>query len=134
VLDLLDDLLGARCLRQARFPWLLGDPGLSGVRVQLPVDGHWPGLQLVVEYRERQHDRPTPFFDKPEQLTVSGVHRGEQRRIYDERRDRLIPEHGLRLLVVKPADLQEDGRGRLLRQVDADRTALRQLLQRQGLS
>ena len=38
-------------------------------------------------------------------MTVSGVHRGEQRRRYDERRDREIPANGLRLLVIKPDDL-----------------------------
>ena len=133
VLDLLDELLGSRCQRQARFPWLLGDPGSNGTRVQLPVDGYWPDLRMVVEYRERQHDQFTPFFDKPDRTTISGVHRGQQRRMYDARRDQLIPEHGLRLLVVKPSDLISDARGRLLRSVEQDRLNLRQLLKSHGL-
>jgi lambda repressor-like predicted transcriptional regulator len=128
VVDLLDELLGCPGQRQARFPWLLGDPASNGSRVQLPVDAYWPNLALVVEYRERQHDQPTPFFDKPDRLTVSGVHRGQQRQIYDARRDQLIPEHGLRLLVVKPSDVQDDGRGRLRRHVGDDLRALRRLL------
>lgn len=128
MLDLLDEPLGLPCVRQARFPWLLGDPGASGGRVQLPVDGFWPDRQLVVEYRERQHDEATPLFDKPERLTVSGVHRGEQRRLYDERREREVPAHGLRLLVVKPSDLVSDTRGRLLRRAESDRKALQSLL------
>jgi hypothetical protein len=128
VLDLIDTILSLPGLRQHRFPWLLGDPGVSGFRVALPVDGYWPDHKLVVEYRERQHDEATPFFDKPDRLTVSGVHRGEQRRIYDARRDQLIPEHGLRLLVVKPSDLSADGRGRLLRLTQDDLRALRRLL------
>lgn len=133
VLDLLDELLGSRCQRQARFAWLLGDPGSNGAQVQLPVDGYWPDLRLVVEYRERQHDQPTPFFDKPDRMTISGVHRGQQRQIYDARRDQMIPQHGLCLLVVKPADLTADSRGRLLRSVQQDRLALRRLLESQGL-
>jgi hypothetical protein len=56
-----------------------------------------------------------PHFDKPDVLTVSGVHRGIQRRIYDKRRAVEIPAHGLRLIVVKPSDLVADRRGRLLR-------------------
>ncbi len=111
VLDLLDEILGSPCQRQARFPWLVGDPASSGRRAELPVDGYWPDLRLVVEYRERQHDEPTPFFDKPDTTTVSGVHRGEQRRIYDDRRDREIPAQGLRLLIVRPSDLSADSRG-----------------------
>jgi len=78
------------CSRQQRFPRLLGDPGVNGASVALPVDGYWHDLRLIVEYRERQHDKATPFFDKPDRLTVSGVHRGEQRRLYDERRGREI--------------------------------------------
>lgn len=39
-------------------------------------------------------------FDKPDVLTVSGVHREEQRRLYDERKAQLIPENGLRLVVI----------------------------------
>ncbi|MCX5275035.1 hypothetical protein [Streptomyces virginiae] len=79
VVGLCERILGENALPQHRFDWLLGDPGSGGRRVQLPVDAFWPGHQLVVEYRELQHDQPMPHFDKPNRLTVSGVHRGEQR-------------------------------------------------------
>ncbi len=72
--------------------------------------------------------RPTPHFDKPDRLTVSGVHRGEQRALYDARRDTEIPAHGLRLVVVRPADLDADGRGRLRRSEKADLAALKKIL------
>jgi len=52
-----------------------------------------------------QHDQPVEFFDKPDRLTISGVDRGAQRRIYDERRDAQIPEHGLLLWVITPGDV-----------------------------
>ncbi|WP_309751901.1 hypothetical protein [Novosphingobium sp.] len=45
----------------------------------LPVDAWYPELALVIEYRERQHSEAVKFFDQRE--TVSGVGRGEQRRI-----------------------------------------------------
>jgi len=128
VLDLCDELLEERGSREHTFPWLLGDPGKTSARRQLPVDAYYVGHGLVIEYRERQHDEPVAFFDKPERMTVSGVHRGEQRRRYDERRDREIPAHGLRLLVIKPSDLDEDRRGRLHRTRDTDRRALKAIL------
>jgi hypothetical protein len=56
------------------------------------------------------------------------VHRGTQRRIYDERRAVEIPAHGLRLIVVTPRDLNADRRGRLLRSRDEELPALRRLL------
>jgi len=34
---------------------------------------------VFVEYRELQHDHFVTHFDKPDRLTVSGVHRGVQR-------------------------------------------------------
>jgi hypothetical protein len=112
VLDLCDELLNERGLRQHRFEWLLGDPGRTGRQVRLPVDGFWAGHHLVVEYREIQHDHPVAHFDKPDRLTISGVHRGLQRALYDARRDTEIPAHGLRLVVIRPADLAADHRGR----------------------
>lgn len=128
VLALCDEVLGERGLRQHRFDWLLGDSGRSGRRVRLPVDGFWPAHRLVIEYRELQHDRPNAHFDKPHRLTVSGVHRGEQRALYDARRDYLIPENGLRLVVIRPTDLANGSR-RLRRERKADLQTLGEMLQ-----
>ena len=125
VLDLCDEILGEPGQRQARFDWLLGDPGKNGRARTLPVDSYWPRQQLVVEYREIQHDRPVRHFDKPDRLTVSGVHRGLQRARYDQRRDEQIPAHGLRLVIIKPADLASNRRGRLLRNRTDDLQPLR---------
>jgi hypothetical protein len=100
VLDLCDEVLGARGRRQATFDWLRGDPSSARPRgTRLPVDCYWPDLKLVVEFQEEQHSGPSPFFDRRQ--TVSGVSRGEQRRLYDERKRLLIPAHALRLVVVE---------------------------------
>jgi hypothetical protein len=131
VVDLCDELLGERALRQHCFPWLLGDPGKNGQRRQLPVDAYYPDHRLVVEYRERQHEEPVAFFDRRD--AVSGVPRGVQRRIYDERREREIPKHGLRLVIVRPGDLAANSRGRLLRRRDADLVSLARTLHVPGV-
>lgn len=102
VLDLCDEVLGVPGIRQATFDWLRGDPSPARPRgTKLPVDGYWPDPRLVVEFQEEQHSAPSPFFDR--RHTVSGVGRGEQRRLYDERKRTLIPEHGLRLVVIEKA-------------------------------
>lgn len=100
VLDLCDEILGASGRRQATFDWLRGDPSpLRPLGTKLPVDGFWSDLKLVVEFQEEQHSKPSPFFDRRQ--TVSGVGRGEQRRLYDERKRLIIPEHGLNLVVIE---------------------------------
>lgn len=125
VVDLCDAILGETASRQHRFDWLTGDPGRDGRRRTLPVDAYYAAHQLVVEYQERQHDEPVAHFDKPDRLTVSGVHRGIQRRMYDDRRAAEVPAHGLRLIVLRPSDLTADDRGRLLRRRAPDETVLR---------
>ncbi len=126
VIDLCDEVLGMPASRQHRFTWLLGDPATSGRRAELPVDAYYPALALVVEYRERQHYEPTPFFDRRQ--TISGVGRGEQRRRYDARRELEVPQHGIRLVVIPMSALRCDSRGRLVRDLAADRSAIRELL------
>ncbi|WP_146604989.1 hypothetical protein [Jiangella anatolica] len=128
VLDLCDEVLGERGSRGHRFDWLLGDAGKTGRQVGLPVDAYWPSNRLVVEYRERQHDEPTAFFDKPDRLTISGVYRGEQRALYDARRDELIPAHGLRLVLIRLTQLDSTPRGRLHLHRGVDLPVVRRLL------
>ena len=130
VLNLCDRVLGEVGSRQHRFAWLVGDPGRLGRRVRLPVDCYWPLANLVVEYRERQHGQSVPHFDKPERLTVSGVHRGIQRALYDARRDECIPQHGIRLVIVTPAELDATPAGRLRRNEDHEMPAIRRILNR----
>ncbi|MFH5823098.1 hypothetical protein [Georgenia sp. AZ-5] len=129
VIDLCDAVLSVKGLRQHRFPWLLGDPSpKTGRRVALPVDAYWPGFDLVVEFYERQHDEAVSFFDKPERLTVSGVHRGLQRALYDGRRRELVPEHGLKLVIIT-LDAFESRRGKIVRRPSDDRLAVVSLLE-----
>lgn len=128
VVDLCDEILGEVGLREHRFAWLRGDPNKRGARAALPVDAYYPRRGLVVEYWELQHDEPSTFFDKRDRLTVSGVHRGEQRARYDRRRQEEIPRHGIGLVIVRARDLACDPSGRLLRDAVHDRRVLSGLL------
>jgi hypothetical protein len=102
--------------------------------MRLPVDAYYPDLRLVIEYHERQHSKPVRFFNK--RTTVSGVDRGEQRRIYDERRRDILPKHGIELVILDYSEFECSGRGRLLR-TDRGREAaervVRGVLEQRGL-
>jgi hypothetical protein len=110
VLNLCDTVLGKTGLRQHRFDFLLGDSGRK-----LPVDSYYPDLNLVIEYKEQQHTKPNAHFDKPNKLTVSGVHRGEQRKIYDQRRLEVLPKHGIRVIEISYSDFEFDRKDRIVR-------------------
>lgn len=123
VINLCDEVLGVPAQRQHRFDFLLGDAGTS-----LPVDAYYPKLNLVIEYRERQHTEAVGFFDKPGRMTVSGVHRGEQRRLYDERRREVLPAHGIKLEEFSYSDFAHAPNKRLTRDREKDLEIVRNTL------
>lgn len=110
VLDLGDEVLKLKGSRQHKFDFLKGDAG-----TKLPVDIYYEKLKLVIEYREYQHTNPVKHFDKPEKITVSGVSRGEQRKIYDQRRRDVLPENKIKLIEIDFTDFEYDSRNRILR-------------------
>lgn len=59
VIDLCDEVLRQKALRQFRFDFLRGDSG-----TKLPVDAYYPSLNLVIEFKEKQHTEEVKFFDK----------------------------------------------------------------------
>jgi len=115
ILDLCDEVLNKKGIRQYRFDFLRGDTG-----VKLPIDIYYPELNLVIEYREYQHDNPVKHFDKPDILTVSGVHRGEQRKSYDQRRRDVLPQNGIQLIEFSFTDFQFYNRHRIVRSKERD--------------
>jgi hypothetical protein len=126
VIDLCDEVLGIRALRQHRFDYLRGDAGPGKQGTRLPVDAYYPELQLAVEYCERQHTEAIPFMDR--RMTVSGVNRGKQRVIYDQRRRDVLPQHGIELVELSYADLAHDKNKRLCRRRPEDLAVIRQAL------
>lgn len=131
VLDLAAEVLSEPDYRwQHRFPTLLGDPGQDGKRRTLPVDGYFPRHQLIVEYWERQHSAPVPIMD--DGYTVSGVSRGHQRRLYDQRRQTWAEANGMRLVVLDYRGFETDGQGRLQRDPGRDRQIVASALRAAG--
>lgn len=124
VIDLCDEILGISAKRQHRFDFLRGDSGVA-----LPVDAYYPSFNLVIEYHESQHSQSTPFFDN--KATVSGVSRGEQRRIYDERRQQVLPKHGIKLIVISHTDFGPSKR--LSRNKEYDKQVVKKILSNNGI-
>lgn len=113
IIDLCDEVLKIKGSRQHRFDFLRGDSG-----TKLPVDVYYQSLNLVIEYYERQHSEAVPHFDK--RMTVSGISRGKQRKVYDERRRIELPKNGIELIIFDYTEFQHTTGKRLLRQKSKD--------------
>ncbi|HEX8016609.1 MAG TPA: hypothetical protein VF465_15375 [Flavobacterium sp.] len=127
ILDLCDAVLGKTGLRQHRFDFLLGDPNALGKCSKLPVDIYYPDFNLVIEYKEQQHTKPNKHFDKPDLFTISGVNRGEQRKIYDQRRLEILPKHGIQIIEISYSDFKYDRKDKIVRS-EADLVTIKKLL------
>jgi len=113
VLDLCDEVLKLAAIRQHRFDFLRGDSG-----TKLPVDAYYPSLNLVVEFKEKQHTEEVKFFDKRQ--TVSGIGRGEQRSLYDQRRRDVLPKNGIKLIELDYSDFEHTKGKKLVRNREED--------------
>ena len=122
VVDLCDEVLGRKALREHRFDFLRSDT----TRRMLPVDAYYPELKLVVEYHERQHTESVSFFNR---TVAGGGSRDEQRRHYDDLRRRLLPENGLNLEILS-YDEFEHSKSKRLRRNPSDRTVIEKRLAR----
>jgi hypothetical protein len=113
IIALCDEVLQQESKKQHRFEFLKGDSG-----TRLPVDVYYPELNLVIEYCERQHTEEVKFFNRRQ--TVSGVSRGEQRKIYDQRRREVLPKHGLVLIEFDYSEFDHDRNKQLVRNREHD--------------
>jgi hypothetical protein len=112
--------------RQKRFDWLIGDASLTtGKKRRLPLDGYWDSFRLAVEFQEKQHFEPVPFWDQ--KITASGMTRGEQRKVYAQRKTEQTAAHGVHLLRIRQ-DTFPMSKGKIRRNVERDLDIVRRLL------
>jgi hypothetical protein len=58
------------------------------------------------------------YFDRRQ--TVSGVGRGEKRKLYDQRRRDVLPEHGIKLIEFDYSEFEHTRAKKLIRNREAD--------------
>ena len=132
ILDLVAEILLEPDYRwQHRFSTLVGDPASDGKRRPLPVDGYFPRHRLIVEYWETQHSAPVPIMD--DGMTVSGVSRGHQRRLYDQRRQSWANANNLQLVILDHRGFACDNQGRIKRDPQQDRRIVANALRAAGV-
>lgn len=129
VLNTVAEVLNEKYEWQKRFDTLLGDPSKNGNRRRLPVDAYFPRTNLIVEYWEKQHFKPVNIMDK--RITISGVSRGLQRKIYDLRKEKWALDNSIRLIIITYLQLKHTPSGRLLRDNIEDRKEIENLFKEQ---
>jgi hypothetical protein len=129
VINLCDELLQEQASRQHKFGFLLGDYHKDGKsKTVLPVDAYYQGHNLVIEFMERQHTEAVDIFDKSDRMTVSGVGRSEQRKIYEERRKKGLKANDIHLIEVDYSAFSCDSKKKLIRDKGKDMKVLNRLL------
>jgi len=126
VLDLVAELLNEEYIWQKKFDTLLGDAGKNGAMRKLPVDAYFPQNNIIVEYREKQHSQSVAIMDR--RMTVSGVPRGEQRKIYDSRKENWAVENNIKFMAILFSDLSYSNNDKLLRNKEQDSEILKRMI------
>lgn len=121
ILNICDEILNLKGLRQHRFDFLRGDSG-----TKLPVDIYYPTLKLVIKYREKQRTEAVALFDK--RITSFGISRAEQRKKYDELRRTEIPKNELDLIEFDYSEFGHTKGKRLLRNKEEDERIIKEKL------
>jgi len=117
VIDLCDTVLGEKAERQKRFDFLLGDLHKDGkTRTQLPVNAYYESLNLVVEYLVMY----APGSADVNEQTINGISRGEQRKIYDQRRAEELPKNGITLITIAYSNFSCDSTNKIVRNIMSD--------------
>ena len=142
IINLCDQVLMDESKRQWRFDFLRGDKAvkengkivevLQEQGVRLPVDAFYESKKLVIEYLEIQHFKPVKHFDKPDKITSSGVVRSDQRKIYDNRRRKILSQNGISHIELCYTDFKHKKNGRLIRNEADDKTVILKKLRRKG--
>ena len=123
VVDLISEIMDENYKGQMKFDSLLGDPGKSGQKRKLPVDAYFPKANLIVEYLEKQHFESVNVMDR--RMTISGVCRGEQRKLYDLRKEKWATDNQIRFMVVTYIELAHKSNGRLKKDKNFDLAVLK---------
>lgn len=130
VLDLCDELLNEKAARQHTFDFLVGDVHQDGrTRTELPLDGYYYDLNLAIEYSEKQ-DSEDSKVDNPDKMTISGVRRAEQRKIYNRRKKEVLRKKEINFIEIKYKDFDFDDQSKLIRNKEKDTKVLKRILKK----
>jgi hypothetical protein len=129
LIELCDKLLNEVSRKQFTFDDLLGDFHKDKTsQTKLPLDAYYMSLNLVIEVVNKTSTPPKKGKDKSQKLTVSGVTRAEQRKVYQDRKSAYLAENNIKLFEINFALFETNDLNKLVRTKDNDEALLKELL------
>lgn len=128
LLNLCDKLLDQSASRQHKFGFILGDFHKNDkTRSALPVDAYYSKPEFVIEFLDNGNETEIEF-GKPGRVTVSGVDRAEQRKIYAQRKRKALRSKEIPLVEIDFSAFECDAHNKLVRNEAKDEAVLKKLL------
>lgn len=129
IVDLCDEILTAKASRRHKFGFLLGDFHKDEkTRTALPVDAYYRELNLVLLFSEKQKNLSGEAYAKSDRMTISGVTRSEQRKVYDQRKRSALESKNIDYIEIDYSSFKVNGRNKLTRDVEGDTKILTAIL------
>ena len=129
LIELCDDILNKKSQKQFTFDDLLGDYHKDGIsQTKLPLDAYYQDINLVVEVVNKRSVVLKNTIDKSQKITVSGVTREEQRKVYQERKRTFLEEKDVKVFEINFALFETDESNRLIKNKENDKALLKELL------
>ncbi|MEL0645218.1 hypothetical protein V6251_12560 [Olleya sp. Ti.3.14] len=128
IINLCDEVLKEEASRKHTFAWLFGDMHKKGkTRTLLPVAAFYKDANLVIEFAEKKN-KTEAQLEKLEQLTTSGITRGQQIEKYNHRRKEMISKKDINLVTIDYTLFETDNKGKLKRNTTEDVALLKKIL------
>jgi len=129
IVNLCNELLNEIASRQHTFDFLVGDLHRNGkTKTELPIDAYYKDLNLAIEFLEKENSNSTENLDKPNKITISGVNRARQRKIYSQRKRIVLRQENIQLIEINYSVFECDEQNKLTRNKEEDVKILKRIL------
>lgn len=128
VLDLCDEILNLNSLRKYSFEFLFENSDEKEKRTKLAVGAFYEELNLIIEYTDRVNREKITLFDKINEMAISIMYKGKERKIYDKSINKKLPKNGFKILEISYRDFNHDSKRRIIRNKTRDKEILKEKL------
>lgn len=128
VLDICDEILNLNSLRQYSFEFLIKNPEKKDKKREFTIGAFYEELNLVIEYTDREHSEKATLVDKINNMAISVIYGGKERKVYDKSTSENIGKKEFKILEISYLDFNYDSKKRIIRNKNKDKEILKEKL------